>query len=73
MTNRVSCAPRDLLRKSHQAERERESRKLVLLLDRVKKQIAERGSPMESRTRGVAAKAIDFALPGMDGHALSFD
>ena len=42
MTNRVTYAPQDFQKMCKQAERDHESRKLVILLDRVKRQIAER-------------------------------
>jgi hypothetical protein len=45
MTNRVTYAPHDFQKMCKQAERDHESKKLVLLMDRVKRQIAERESP----------------------------
>jgi hypothetical protein len=45
MTNRVSLAPQDFQKMCQQAERDHESKKLVTLLDRVKKQIAQREDP----------------------------
>ena len=42
MTNRVSYAPQDFQKMCKQAERDHEARKLVLLIERVKRQIAER-------------------------------
>jgi hypothetical protein len=42
MTNRVSYAPQDFEKMCKQAERDHESKKLVLLMERVKRQIAER-------------------------------
>lgn len=42
MTNRVSYAPQDFQRMCKQAERDHEARKLVVLMERVKRQIAER-------------------------------
>jgi hypothetical protein len=42
MTNRVSYAPQELQKMCKQAERDQESKKLVALMDRVKRQIAER-------------------------------
>ncbi len=44
MTNRVTYAPQDFQKMCKQAERDHESRKLVLLMERVKRQIAERES-----------------------------
>lgn len=45
MTNRVSYAPQDFQKMCQQAERDHESKKLVILLERVKRQIAERADP----------------------------
>jgi hypothetical protein len=45
MTNRVTYAPQDFQKMCKQAERDHESKKLVALMDRVKKQIAERKNP----------------------------
>jgi len=42
MTNRVSYAPQDFQKMCKQAERDHESKKLLLLMERVKRQIAER-------------------------------
>lgn len=51
MTNRVSYAPQDFEKMCKQAERDHETKKLVFLMDRLKRQIAERsnGGP---RTEG---------------------
>ena len=45
MTNRVTYAPQDFQKMCKQAERDHESKKLVVLMDRVKRQIAERENP----------------------------
>jgi hypothetical protein len=45
MTNRVAYAPQDLQKMCKQAERDQESKKLLLLMERVKRQIAERENP----------------------------
>jgi len=45
MTNRVSYAPQDFQKMCKQAERDHESKKLVVLMERVKRQIAERDNP----------------------------
>jgi hypothetical protein len=42
MTNRVTYAPQDFQKMCKQAERDHESRKLIVLMERVKRQIAER-------------------------------
>jgi len=45
MTSRVSFAPQNLQKMYEQVEREHESKKLIVLLERVKKQIAAREDP----------------------------
>lgn len=45
MTNRVTYAPHDFQQMCKQAERDHESKKLVVLIERVKRQIAERENP----------------------------
>ncbi|SPE28500.1 hypothetical protein SBA2_40061 [Acidobacteriia bacterium SbA2] len=53
MTNRVSYAPQDFQKMCKQAERDHESKKLVVLMERVKRQIAERENPgLKSETSG---------------------
>ena len=60
MTNRVSYAPQDFQKMCKQAERDHESKKLVELMERVKRQIAERDNP-ELKLAGAKefAKATD--------------
>ena len=45
MTNRVVPAPQDFQKMCKQAERDHESKKLLVLMNRVKRQIAERKNP----------------------------
>ena len=45
MTNRISYTPQDFQKMCKQAERDQESKKLVSLMERVKRQIAERSHP----------------------------
>jgi hypothetical protein len=48
MTNRISYAPQDFQKLYRQAERDHESRKLLVLMEKLKKQIARRqNSPAE--------------------------
>ena len=56
MTNRVSYAPQDFQKMCKQAERDHESKKLVVLMERVKRQIAERKNPelTTERSKGPA-------------------
>ena len=62
MTNRVSYAPQDFQKMCKQAERDHEAKKLVVLMERVKKQIAARqnqGTPGESAKRPVTGITTD--------------
>jgi len=45
MTNRVTLPSQDFQKMCKQAERDHESKKLVVLMERVKRQIAERDNP----------------------------
>ena len=67
MTNRVSYAPQDFQKMCKQAERDHESKKLVVLMDRVKKQIAERENPNVKVTAAQSAaqgeNAVILRLP----------
>jgi len=56
MTNRVTYAPHDFQKMCKQAERDHESKKLITLMERVKRQIAERENP-------------DHSNPGLHGEA----
>jgi hypothetical protein len=44
MTNRVALPPQDFQKMCKQAERDQEARKLIVLIERVKRQIAERSN-----------------------------
>ena len=59
MTNRVSYAPQDFQKMCKQAERDHESKKLVVLMERVKRQIAEReNTPGCRRRRNVRRQPV---------------
>ena len=58
MTNRVSYPPQDFQKMCKQAERDHETKKLVLLMERVKRQIAQRDT-----TGAVTADAGTTRLP----------
>jgi hypothetical protein len=49
MTNRISYAPHDFHQMCKQAERDHEAKKLVFLMERVKRQIAERSKTEVSK------------------------
>jgi hypothetical protein len=59
MTNRVTYGPQDFQKMCKQAERDHESKKLVVLMERVKRQIAELENP---GLRAEAAKAPGKAM-----------
>lgn len=67
MTNRVTYAPHDFQKMCKQAERDHESKKLVVLMDRVKRQIAERENPdfrvETSQSAAQAENAVILRLP----------
>ena len=60
MTSRVSYAQQDVQKMCKQAERDHESKKLVFLMERVKRKIAERsnsGVKAETGKRSVAVNS----------------
>jgi hypothetical protein len=65
MTNRVIYAPQDFQKMCKQAERDQESKKLVVLMERVKRQIAERENPglKLEKPRHAANDSGVFRLP----------
>jgi len=63
MTNRVSYAPQDFQKMCKQAERDHESKKLVVLMERVKRQIAERESPI-LESPGLKREALRLPVMG---------
>ncbi|MGA1985295.1 MAG: hypothetical protein ABSG72_03410 [Candidatus Sulfotelmatobacter sp.] len=66
MTNRVTYAPHDFQKMCKQAEREHESKKLVLLMERVKRQIAERENPSRDNP-GLRAEASRLPVKSASG------
>jgi len=76
MTNRVTYAPQDFQKMCKQAERDHESKKLVVLIDRVKRQIAERENPdaRAKRSRPVArAESTDSVLIRLPSRSVPFE
>ena len=59
MTNRVTYAPQDVQKMCKQAERDHESRKLVVLMDRLKQQIAKQGGVSAPGASNNAVTAIN--------------
>ncbi len=64
MTNRVSYAPQDFQKMCKQAERDHESKKLMALMERVKRQIADRQvHGVNAQISGRSAKDSTPRLP----------
>ena len=59
MTNRVTYAPQDVQKMCKQAERDQESKKLVFLIERVKRQIAERSNSSMMADAGKRSAAVN--------------
>lgn len=63
MTNRVSFAPQDVQKMCKQAERDHETKKLAFLMERLKRQIAERsGLKVESGKASPTAVNSDSGM-----------
>jgi hypothetical protein len=62
MTNRVAYAPQDFQKMCKQAERDHEAKKLSFLIERVKRQIAERGTGKHS-TSAIQNNSTLLRLP----------
>lgn len=73
MTNRVSYAPQDFQKMCKQAERDHETKKLVLLMERVKRQIAEQGGNVEGPKRPVAAMGADSGTVRLPSRSLPLE
>jgi hypothetical protein len=76
MTNRVSYAPQDFQKFCRQAERDHESRKLLVLMERLKKQIAQRddpSAPVDSPKPPVAARSSDSVLLQLSVRSAPFE
>ena len=75
MTNRVSYVPQDFQKMCKQAERDQESKKLVVLLERVKRQIAERNSPKlkAEGTTGARVTDTDSSFVRMPSRSAPFE
>jgi hypothetical protein len=59
MTNRISYTPQDFQKMCKQAERDHESKKLVFLMERVKRQIAERSDSGLNADGGKRSAAVN--------------
>jgi hypothetical protein len=75
MTNRVSYAPQDFQKMCKQAERDHESKKLVVLMERVKRQIAERENPglKAERAKGPMPESTDSGFLRLPSRSAPFE
>ena len=75
MTNRVALPPQDFQKMCKQAERDHESKKLVVLMERVKRQIAERDVPqsVETPKPPVTAMSGDSGLLRLPSRSALFE
>lgn len=62
MTNRVSYAPQDFQKMCKQAERDQESKKLAVLMERVKRQIAQREKAGQKEGAENARQAVRLPM-----------
>ena len=72
MTNRVSYAPQDFQKMCEQAERDHESKRLIVLMDRVKRQIQERAGE-EPGKRPVSAVLEESTVLHMSRRSAPFE
>jgi hypothetical protein len=63
MTSRVAYGPQDFQKMCRQAERDHESRRLAILMERVQKQIAERGMKVATGNASVPAESNVQRIP----------
>lgn len=74
MTSRVSYAPQDVQKMCKQAERDLEAKKLVLLMDRVKRQIAaHERSGMQGGKPSLAALDADSRATKLPSRSLPLE
>jgi hypothetical protein len=72
MTNRVALPPQDFQKMCKQAEREQEARKLIVLMERVKKQIAEHGNN-DGHRRPVSVISTDSSWSRLPSRSTPFE
>ena len=74
MTNRVTYAPHDFQQMCKQAERDHESKKLIVLMERVKRQIAERENPrLKGESKHPAAVNSDSGVLRLPSRSVPFE
>jgi hypothetical protein len=62
MTNRVAYAPQDVQQMCKQAERDQEAKKLVVLMERLKVQIAKREKDSVQASKPVSAVGAESVV-----------
>ncbi|PYX50134.1 MAG: hypothetical protein DMG79_06785 [Acidobacteria bacterium] len=72
MTNRVTYAPQDFQKMCKQAERDHESKKLIVLMERVKRQISERANPGSAKSKN-PANVIDSSILRLPSRSAPFE
>ncbi|MGC1451640.1 MAG: hypothetical protein WA830_16535 [Candidatus Sulfotelmatobacter sp.] len=73
MTNRVTYAPQDFQKMCKQAERDLESKKLVFLMERVKRQIADRENPEVKASKPVSRVIGDSGVLRLPSRSAPFE
>jgi hypothetical protein len=73
MTNRVSYAPQDFQKMCKQAERDLESKKLLVLMERVKKQIAQRENPQEISKTPTSGSTREYGAARLPSRSAPFE
>lgn len=73
MTNRVAYAPHDFAQMCKHAERDSENRKLIVLMERVKRQIAERDLPGHSKKNSTNEMRADASLLRMQSRPVPLE
>ena len=74
MTNRITYAPQDFQKMCKQAERDHESKKLTVLMDRVKKQIARRENrELEMETPKPEPEAVGSGASRLPSRTVPFE
>ena len=71
MTNRVTYAPQDFQKMCKQAERDHEAKKLELLIERVRRQVAERENP--SLRQAARKQTTDSGLLRLPSRTVPFE
>lgn len=73
MTNRVAYAPQDFQKMCKQAERDHESKKLIVLMERVKRQIAARDNPKAEAEDSSGPTQTDSGLMRLPSRTVPFE